>query len=129
VEVVLFRFGRRVRTLCENHVARRDSRDRSRSERLRGFEDALQIHDIAKDRVMTVLTCPASPERYCAAKELPYYGFKLGLRIARSGMIIHFPLLPARPRDIQLLDDLIQGFAGLVPADKGFLMPSASPLG
>jgi ribosome-interacting GTPase 1 len=36
-------------------------------------------------------------------------------------MITHFPLLPARPHDIQLLDDLVEGFAGLVPADKGFI--------
>jgi len=30
-------------------------------------------------------------------------------------------LLPARPHDIQLLDDLVAGFTGLVPADKGFI--------
>jgi len=58
---------------------------------------------------------------HCAAKQLDYYGFKLGLRIARSGMILHFPLFPARPHDIRLLDDLVEGFAGLVPADKGFI--------
>jgi hypothetical protein len=57
----------------------------------------------------------------CAAKDLHYYGFKLGLRVARSGMITHFPLLPARPHDVQLLDDLVDGFAGSVPADKGFI--------
>jgi hypothetical protein len=33
----------------------------------------------------------------------------------------NFPLLPARPHDIQLLDDLVDGFAGTVPADKGFI--------
>jgi Transposase DDE domain len=58
---------------------------------------------------------------HCAAKKLDYYGCKLGLRIARCGMIISFPLLPARPHDIRLLEDLVEGFAGLVPADKGFL--------
>ena len=58
---------------------------------------------------------------YCAAKDMHYYGFKLGLRVARSGMITSFPLLPARPHDINLLDDLVDGFAGLVPADKGFI--------
>jgi hypothetical protein len=57
----------------------------------------------------------------CAAKKLDYYGFKLGLRITRCGMITCCPLLPARPHDIQLLDDLVAGFAGLVPADKGFI--------
>jgi hypothetical protein len=36
-------------------------------------------------------------------------------------MITHFPLLPARPHDIQLLDELVEGFIGLVPADKGFI--------
>ncbi len=58
---------------------------------------------------------------HCAAKKLDYYGFKLGLRIARSGMIIAYPLLPARPHDSQLLDDLVDGFRGTVPADKGFI--------
>lgn len=58
---------------------------------------------------------------YCEAKKLHYYGFKLGLRISRVGMIIAYPLLPARPHDSQLLDDLIAGFEGVVPADKAFL--------
>jgi hypothetical protein len=58
---------------------------------------------------------------HCAAKQLDYYGFKLGLRITPCGMIIHYPLLPARPHDIRLLADLVEGFAGLVPADKGFI--------
>jgi Transposase DDE domain len=58
---------------------------------------------------------------HCAAKKLDDYGFKLGLRIARCGMITHYPLLPARPHDIRLMDDLVEGFAGLVPADKGFI--------
>ncbi|RMH44587.1 MAG: IS982 family transposase [Gammaproteobacteria bacterium] len=64
---------------------------------------------------------PEADYGYCAAKDLHYYGFKLGLRISRVGMIIHYPLLPARPHDSQLLDDLIAGFEGVVPADKAFL--------
>lgn len=64
---------------------------------------------------------PAADYGHCAAKQLDYYGFKLGLRIARSGMITHFPLLPARPHDIQLLDTLVEGFVGVTPADKGFI--------
>jgi hypothetical protein len=36
-------------------------------------------------------------------------------------MIIYYPLLPARPHDSQLLDDLIAGLEGVVPADKGFV--------
>jgi Transposase DDE domain len=58
---------------------------------------------------------------HCAAKQLDYYGFKLGLRITRCGMITHYPLFPARPHDIRLLADLVEGFAGIVPADKGFI--------
>lgn len=58
---------------------------------------------------------------YCAAKDMHYYGFKLGLRIARSGMITYFPLLPARAHDINDLDDLVDGFVGMAPADKGFI--------
>jgi hypothetical protein len=64
---------------------------------------------------------PEADYGYCAAKKLAYYGFKLGLRISRSGMIIAYPLLPARPHDSQLLDDLIAGFEGVLPADKGFV--------
>jgi len=64
---------------------------------------------------------PDADYGYCAAKDLHYYGFKLGLRVARSGMIIHYPLLPARPHDVQLTDDLVAAFAGVVPADKGFI--------
>lgn len=64
---------------------------------------------------------PEADYGYCAAKDLYYYGFKLGLRISRSGMITHFPLLPARPHDIQLLDELVEGFRGMLPADKGFI--------
>jgi hypothetical protein len=57
---------------------------------------------------------PEADYGYCAAKDLHYYGFKLGLRISRAGMIIDFPLLPARPHDSQLLDDLIAGYEGVV---------------
>ncbi len=64
---------------------------------------------------------PEADYGYCAAKDLHYYGFKLGLRVARSGMIIHYPLLPARPHDVQLTDDLVADFAGVVAADKGFI--------
>lgn len=58
---------------------------------------------------------------YCVAKELHYYGFKLGLRASRAGMITWFPLFAARPHDIQFLSELTEGFAGTVPADKGFI--------
>lgn len=58
---------------------------------------------------------------YRAAKDIHYYGFKLGLRVSRVGMIIHYPLLPARPHDIHLLDDLVEGFQGVVIGDKGFI--------
>ena len=58
---------------------------------------------------------------HCAAKKMDYYGFKLGLRIARSGMITHFPLLSARQHDLNHPGSLIEGFCGTVPADKGFL--------
>lgn len=64
---------------------------------------------------------PEADYGYCSAKALPYYGFKMGLRISRSGMIIHYPLLPARPHDLQLLDDLTAGFQGVLLADKGFI--------
>ncbi len=65
---------------------------------------------------------------HCAAKPLDSYGFKLGVRIARCGRITAFPLLPARPHDLRLLDDLVEGFAGLVPADKGCIDASRHTL-
>ena len=91
-------------------------------------EDPVQIIDTVplpvcgytrsgRDRCFT----PDADYGYCAAKDLKYYGFKLGLRIARSGMITHFPLLPARPHDINFLDELVTGFVGYVPADRGFI--------
>lgn len=64
---------------------------------------------------------PDADYGYCAAKQLYYYGFKLGLRISRLGMITHYALLPARPHDIQLLDDLLAGFTGVAIGDKGFI--------
>jgi hypothetical protein len=64
---------------------------------------------------------PVADYGHCAAKQMDYYGFKLGLRIARSGMITYYPLLPARPHDIQFLEELVENFAGAVPADKGFI--------
>ena len=64
---------------------------------------------------------PRADYGYCAAKDMHYYGFNLGLRISRAGMVIHYPLLPARPHDSQLLDDLVAGFEGVVPADIAFI--------
>lgn len=58
---------------------------------------------------------------YCAAKKMHYYGFKLGLRVARCGMIVDFPLLRARPHDINHLQTLVEDFEGVVAADKGFI--------
>jgi hypothetical protein len=60
---------------------------------------------------------------YCAAKQLHYYGFKLGLRVTLSGMITHYPLLAARAHDVNHTEALVEGFTGLVPADKGFIDP------
>lgn len=64
---------------------------------------------------------PEADYGHGAAKDLKYYGFKLGLRVSPLGMITYFPLLPARPHDIQFLDELVEHFVGIVPADKGFI--------
>jgi hypothetical protein len=60
---------------------------------------------------------------YCASKDWHYFGVKGGLRIAANGMIIHAPLLPARPHDSQLREALLAGMpAGATAlADKAFL--------
>jgi len=65
---------------------------------------------------------------HCAAKRMDYYGFKLGLRVSRCGMITHFPLLNARAHDVNHTNALVEGFAGLCPADKGFIDPFRQPL-
>lgn len=52
-----------------------------------------------------------------------YYGLKLGLRVSLAGMITHYPLLAARPHDVNHTEALVEGFKGLVPADKGFIGP------
>ena len=122
-------------------------RDRSsfvrQAANLQQWKQALQQHLVQvsgadRDRVQAIDTLPlpvctytrAARDRcfrdeasysHCAAKNLDYYGFKLGLRIARNGMITHCPLLAARPHDINHLGTLVEGFDGLVPADKGFL--------
>lgn len=65
---------------------------------------------------------------YCAAKKMPYHGFKLGLRIARSGMIVHYPLLAARAHDVKHLPTLVEDRTGTVAADKGFWDPFGQAL-
>jgi Transposase DDE domain len=64
---------------------------------------------------------PYADYGYCAAKDLHYYGFKLGLRISHLGMITQYPLLAARPHDINHLEALVEDFSGVAPADKGFI--------
>jgi hypothetical protein len=60
---------------------------------------------------------------YCAAKDLHYYGFKLGVRVSRIGMITFASLLPARPHDVNFTEELVSGFGKTVLGDKGFLDP------
>lgn len=60
---------------------------------------------------------------YCASKDEFYFGVKGGLRIASNGMIVHAPLLPARPHDSQLVDELLVGVlrGTAVLGDKAFI--------
>lgn len=64
---------------------------------------------------------PEADYGYCAAKREHYYGFKFGLRITQCGMITAYPLLPARPHDVNFREVLSDGFSGIIPADKGFI--------
>lgn len=92
-------------------------------------DDAVQVVDTLPIPVCTYTRAPRdrcfpllADYGHCAAKKLDYYGFKLGLRISRVGMITHAPLLAARPHDVNHLEALVEEFAaGLVPADKGFI--------
>jgi hypothetical protein len=58
---------------------------------------------------------------YCAAKDFYYYGFKLGLRVSRIGMITSACLLSSRAHDVNHTEELIDGFGKIVLGDKGFL--------
>ena len=60
---------------------------------------------------------------YCAAKEMHYYGFKLGLRVSRLGMITSAVLLNARAHDVNYLEELVDGFSQTILGDKGFIEP------
>jgi hypothetical protein len=64
---------------------------------------------------------PAADYGYCTAKNRPYDGVKLGWRIARRGLSTPYPLLAARPYDINYREAWVADFSGVVPADKGFL--------
>ena len=61
---------------------------------------------------------------FCAAKNLFYYGFKLGLRITEHGLITHHALLDANTHDCRHLPTLVEGHKGVVPVDKGFFDPT-----
>lgn len=57
---------------------------------------------------------------FCAAKDLFYYGFKLGFRITMSGFISFYALLQANTHDCRHLVTMVEGVQGVVPVDKGF---------
>lgn len=63
-----------------------------------------------------------------AARQMDYYGCKLGLRVSAMGLITHFPLLNARAHDVNHTNALVAGFRGLCPAAKGFIDPFRQPL-
>ncbi len=58
---------------------------------------------------------------YCAAKDFHYYGFKLGVRVSRIGMITSACLLSSRAHDVNHTEALIDGFGKTVLGDKGFI--------
>ncbi len=97
--------------------------------------DPIQVIDTVPLPVCTYTRAPrdrcfktVADYGHCAAKKMAYYGFKLGLRVSQRGMITHFPLLNARAHDVNHLNALVEGFAGLCPADKGFIDPFRQPL-
>ena len=61
---------------------------------------------------------------FCAAKDVFYYGFKLGLRVTEHGLIAHHALLQANTHDCRHLPALVEGHQGVVPVDKGFFDPT-----
>lgn len=70
---------------------------------------------------------------FCAAKDVFFYGFKLGLRVSEAGFIAHYALLEANTHDCRHLPALVEGLDEcawrydtpvLVPVDKGFFDPT-----
>jgi hypothetical protein len=65
---------------------------------------------------------------FCAAKDLYYYGFKLGLRITSCGLVAFHALLQANTHDCRHLETLVEDYRGpeygdhqgVIPVDKGF---------
>ena len=53
---------------------------------------------------------------YCAAKDMHYYGLKIGLRISRLGMIIHYCLFPTHSHDVKILETILEEFEGIAIA-------------
>jgi hypothetical protein len=81
-----------------------------------------------RDRVFAGL----ARKGFCAAKDVFYYGFKLGLRVTEQGFIAHYALLEANTHDCRHLPALVEGLEEvawnyatpiLVPVDKGFFDP------
>lgn len=59
---------------------------------------------------------------HCASKKLDYLGFKLGLLITQHGIPDVYDLFPARPHDLQLLEDLLGDAYDIIAlGDKGFI--------
>lgn len=100
----------------------------------------LQAYHVLEDPVQPVDTMPLpvcakarsrrdfnfdqeSRKSKCAAKEQYYHGFKLGLRVTRTGFIAHYGLLYANTHDSRHLFTLVEGHEGYVPVDKGFFFP------
>src|SRR5579862_3200100 len=59
---------------------------------------------------------------YCAAKKLPYYGFKLHLLTTHDGLVLDFALVPANRADGDLSEQLlIENERLVVLGDKAYL--------
>ena len=60
---------------------------------------------------------------YCASKKKPFYGFQAHLLVAANGIPLSLGLTPANIDERDATYDLIEGIAGLLLGDKGYIRP------
>jgi hypothetical protein len=64
---------------------------------------------------------PLADFGYCPSKNEHYFGFKLGLSILPIGLPDVVEILPARPHDVNYLEELVDSGGVIYLGDKGFI--------
>jgi len=64
---------------------------------------------------------PLADFGYCASRNEHYFGFKHGLSILPIGLPDVIEILPARPHDVNYLEELVDSGGVIYLGDKGFI--------